>query len=160
MSVLSNFSTSQMKRYTKRYSNDKINSIINSINTTRDKIKNYLSPTLTTTIDEELNDIRERYIEEKKEKIKKEEDDAINNVKYKTFSSSPYVYSSSYRFFSEDYKYGILADIRDCSTYRVEKYETVIESLYTSLGLVKEKGAKKMKKMDVGTNKKKLNFDE
>ena len=104
MSVLSNFSTSQTKRYTKRYSNDKINSIINSINTTRDKIKNYLSPTLTTTIDEELNGIRERYIEEKKEKIKKEEDDAINNVKYKTFSPSPFVYSSSYRFFSEDYK--------------------------------------------------------
>ena len=157
MSVLSNISTSQTKRPFKKYTNDSMNSVVPSINTTIESIKTRLSHTLNQTVDDE---IRERYIKEKKEKIKNDEDDVINNVKYKTFSPSPYIYSSSYKFFSEDYKYGILADIRDCSAYRVEKYEGVIESLYASLGLIKGKKVKKGKRIEATPNKKKLNFDE
>lgn len=157
MSVLSNISTSQTKRPFKKYT---MNSVVPSINTTIESIKTRLSHTLNQTVDDELDEIRERYIKEKKEKIKNDEDDVINNVKYKTFSPSPYIYSSSYKFFSEDYKYGILADIRDCSAYRVEKYEGVIESLYASLGLIKGKKVKKGKRIEATPNKKKLNFDE
>ena len=157
MSVLSNISTSQTKRPFKKYT---MNSVVPSINTTIESIKTRLSHTLNQTVDDELDEIRERYIKEKKEKIKNDEDDVINNVKYKTFSPSPYIYSSSYKFFSEDYKYGILADIRDCSAYRVEKYEGVIESLYASLGLIKGKKVKKGKRIEATQNKKKLNFDE
>ena len=160
MSVLSNISTSQTKRPFKKYTNDSMNSVVSSINTTIESIKTRLSHTLNQTVDDELDEIRERYIKEKKEKIKNDEDDVINNVKYKTFSPSPYIYSSSYKFFSEDYKYGILADIRDCSAYRVEKYEGVIESLYASLGLIKGKKVKKGKRIEATPNKKKLNFDE
>ena len=157
MSVLSNISTSQTKRPFKKYT---MNSVVPSINTTIESIKTRLSHTLNQTVDDELDEIRERYIKAKKEKIKNDEDDVINNVKYKTFSPSPYIYSSSYKFFSEDYKYGILADIRDCSAYRVEKYEGVIESLYASLGLIKGKKVKKGKRIEATPNKKKLNFDE
>ena len=157
MSVLSNISTSQTKRPFKKYT---MNSVVPSINTTIESIKTRLSHTLNQTVDDELDEIRERYIKEKKEKIKNDEDDVINNVKYKTFSPSPYIYSSSYKFFSEDYKYGILADIRDCSAYRVEKYEGVIESLYASLGLIKGKKVKKGKRIEATPNKKKLNNDE
>ena len=88
MSVLSNISTSQTKRPFKKYT---MNSVVPSINTTIESIKTRLSHTLNQTVDDELDEIRERYIKEKKEKIKKDEDDAINNVKYKTFSRSPYI---------------------------------------------------------------------
>ena len=69
MSVLSNISTSQTKRPFKKYTNDSMNSVVPSINTTIESIKTRSSHTLNQTVDDELDEIREQYIKEKKEKI-------------------------------------------------------------------------------------------
>jgi hypothetical protein len=161
MSFNSSYTTTQSKRSTKstKFSKETSTSMLGDIIGTREKIKTFLAPSLEKTLDEELDEIRKNYFKIKNERKQKEENDAINNIQFQTFSTeSPFVYSSTYKFFSEDYKYGLLADIRDSSTYRVEKNEMLMETLYSSLNLLHGANRANFKGKNF-SSKKKLTFE-